>query len=96
MGLQLLFQWFLGPQLVAYPTSINSSSVDDERRGQGRGREEQDRSLSSLLDDDSKRLFQARDRLKSSRTESDYDSDSSEAMEAKVSYGDERLKDRVV
>jgi hypothetical protein len=44
---------------------------------------EQDRSLSSLLEDDSKRLFEARDRLKSLRTESDYDSDSSEAMEAK-------------
>lgn len=41
MGLQLLFRRFLGPQLVAYPTSINSSSVDDERRGQGRGREGQ-------------------------------------------------------
>jgi hypothetical protein len=44
---------------------------------------EQDRSLSSLLEDDSKRLFEARDHLKSLRTESDYDSDSSEAMEAK-------------
>jgi hypothetical protein len=44
---------------------------------------EQDRSLLSLFEDDSKRLFKACGHLKSLKAEEYYDSDSSEAMEAK-------------